>query len=216
MEASDVVAGRFVLGISLWISWGLLSLAVDRLWTVICSPMAQERTSGRVEMLLEAGVPREMSYELAQDYDAERITQAIQLFHKANETHNYPPTFIVKCLREDWLAFLLFEGKQVPPDTLSRERLSNLRLAKKDDYIRQVEICVKKLARYEWEYLAGEAVRDENHFAVDDYYKCTMFRNPTQSNWILCEKVEALHRWGYLDGKGFQAYLEMRRGVHKR
>jgi hypothetical protein len=177
--------------------------------------MAQERKSGPLEMLIEAGVPREMACELAQDYDAERIAQAIQHYGKANETHNYPPTFIVKCLREDWLPFILFEGRRVPPDALSRERLSRLRLVQKEDYIRQVEACVKKLGRYEWEYLASAAVRNENHFAIDNCYKCAMFRNPTQSNWILCEKVEALHRRGYLNGQGLQRYLEKRRGVQK-
>jgi hypothetical protein len=107
--------------------------------------MAQERKSGQSEALTAAGVQREMAFELAQDYDAERIAQAIEHYKKANETHNYPPTFIVKCLREDWLPFILFEGRRVPPDALSGERLSNLRCGQKQDYIRQVEACIKKL-----------------------------------------------------------------------
>lgn len=167
--------------------------------------MPQVLTNSPVELLTQRGIARDAAFELSNEFEVERIEQVIAHYDKLNEFRPRNSSWIVSCLRFDWLPFILFQGK-TPPDRNSIERKTNLVLGRKLDYVQGVERRVGMLTRFEWEWLAGEVVKKEE----DDCYKRQMFKNPTKSNWILCEKVDSLVRRDYLKRDEYKRYLEAR------
>jgi hypothetical protein len=153
------------------------------------------------ELLIDEGIDFTLAHELAERYGAERIEQAIQCYFIASKIHDLRPEWIVNCLHGDWLPHVLFRDK--PPDRDSAERRENLLLCGKSAFVEAVEQVIGRLSRLEWEWLSGKVVMTEE----DQWYKRQMFDNPTRSNWILCEKVYALWKRGYLGSDKYRPYL---------
>jgi hypothetical protein len=161
---------------------------------------------GVVDLLLAMGVEGDTAYELSLEYDWERIEQVITHYKKLREMRALGPWWIVSCLRGDWLPHLLYYGVILPCDRYGMNRLENLLLGGSAGFVDNVVHMVGNLTKLEWEGLAAEVVRREESKS----FKREMRRNPTKSNWILCEKVYALHNRGYLRGAQYEDYLRRR------
>jgi hypothetical protein len=159
------------------------------------------------EMLIKLGISPEVSRQLAQQYDAERIDQVIEHFHAASETDSKKPGWIVSCLRGDWLAHILF-SKDAPSDWETAGFRENRLLAGQGRFVNEVEQIINGLSRLQWEGFAEKAVRT----TVDEWYKKLIFRNPTRSNWLLCEKVFALWKRNYQNTFEYHEHVARRTG----
>jgi hypothetical protein len=170
--------------------------------------MAQAGTlNSPAEMLMKMGLSPEVSRQLAQQYDDERIEQVIEHFNAANKTDSKKPGWIVSCLRGQWLPHILFP-KGAPPDWETAGFRENRLLAGQGRFVTEVEQVVSALSRIQWEGFAEKAVRTTE----DEWYKKLIFRNPTRSNWLLCEKVFALWKRNYQNTPEYHEYVAMRTG----
>jgi len=161
---------------------------------------------GRLELLNEEGVQGDTAYRLAREHLLWRIAQAIE--HKRVQEERkettFSPNWLVMCLDQDWIPFILFS--EDPPPNPDTERIKE-NLALNPDgpqRIRTIERVVRELGFWEWRYLVDRALATTD----SGDYRRWFFENPTRSNWLLCEKAYGLWKRNLLAHPEFDNYLK--------
>lgn len=169
--------------------------------------LREDTHSARMDALQGAGIPYLQAERLSREHDLERIQQAIE--HRAaaaeQQSKSIGPFWLIHCLDDDWLATILFP-QDPPMNQWGIDRRAALKTNGMGDLIRKIDDAVRGLGFWEWRFLAEKALR----ILEDDIYRRTFFRNPTKSNWHLCEMVYNLWKRNALASQEFKNYLSNR------
>lgn len=145
----------------------------------------ESTTNPAVALLAAHGIKNPTLENLAKNYPLDQIKAAITRFQieQLRTTLKNPQGWLVRCIEEGFDTAV--QSANDRDRQRDKERRSNLMLTQKNkEYVKDLEIMIDKMDDLVFFELAKEVIRSSEGDSKEHY-----LRNPTKTNFLLCEKV---------------------------